>query len=674
MKTESVWREKDYKHMFMRTAALMEKLADGTVAELQLSGKRNYDAIFQRQSVIFASQMFEVALRMVQERSHELFLQPKQDDPKNLYEVVGSAPNPTFFFERSPYLRWEGLHLEHRLDPSEQCKSETKKILGDKKDSSQDKEEEIEDLADNVRNLQGQMASLKKTLASKERETSIVKQQNQAHKILLAKQEVLLAAVSSKLGLDAASDILEKADRTSATRKVDTVPSHRAARQQRAKAAVAAREGTSSKQSTPDAELELKVTKQEPKLESKVVEVNKPEPKKTEVNNPEHEKSESKRTEASKRAEAQQEVNPSTAVIDQQKVSRNVSRSNPKTQHQAQTKAETFKKTPAAALKAATLKITQATPVKDATPAKTDPFTQSPSPAVKTPTSAPTDAGASAAAEGERVIAAATQALQDYRELWAKGAPCLTLPLDILEGAKNGDIRAIRELTAAVDELKARHEFGQEQKNISAKTSTLNEVLASRQAQNVPMTPSTKTVSASAKVTAKATPAKTTPSKPSAAPAAVPAAAPAPKRGFIMNYPGVPMPADMGSIASSLGHSALSSVSVTQPAGTAPTLAKSTAKYSMSHMSDFEMSLDSVSFANDRIPHKCVFVMGRFAKHLPVDVMVQEVYDRCGPTSKEFLLTCRADDDDWECVYDCLKGFVDRQTPIPFPAYVQDIS
>lgn len=65
--------------------------------------------------------------------------------------------------------------------------------------------------------------------------------------------------------------------------------------------------------------------------------------------------------------------------------------------------------------------------------------------------------------------------------------------------------------------------------------------------------------------------------------------------------------------------------------------------------------------------------MGRFAKHLPVDVMVQEVYDRCGPTSKEFLLTCRADDDDWECVYDCLKGFVDRQTPIPFPAYVQDI-
>ncbi|KAG5357498.1 hypothetical protein CJU90_6335 [Yarrowia sp. C11] len=639
MKTECVWREKDYKHMFMRTAALMEKLADATVAELQLSGKRDYDAIFQRQSAIFASQMFEVGLRMVKERSHELFLQPKKDDPKNLYEVVGPAPNPSFFFERSPYLKWEGLLLADRLDPSEQCKSETRKVLGDRKDTSR-MEEEAEELAENVRNLEGQVTALNKTLASKERETNVVKQQNQAHKILLAKQEVLLAAMSSRLGPDAASEILDKADRTSATRKIDPVPSHRSARQQRAKAWAAAREGSSSKESTPDAEPEPKVTKPEPK-----------------------------KSEAPKRARAPKKESNPPAVSTQSKASASGSRTNQQTQVKAQSKEETPKKTPATAPKA-TQPASKTAPSKTtrSSPAKVAHAKDAPSSAPKTtPADASAAAADTAAAEGERVIAAATQALQDYRELWAKGAPCLTLPPHVLEGAKNGDIQAIIELTAAVEDLKARHEFElEEKKNVPAKTSTLNEVLASRQAQNTPIALSS----------TKAAPdhAKTAPAKDAPAKAAPAKATAAPKRAFIMNYPGVPMPTDIGNIAPSFGHAAPSSVNVTQPASTALPPVKSTVSYSMSHMSDFEMSMDSVSFANDRIPHKCVFVMSRFEKHLPVDVMVQEVYDRCGPISKEFLLTCRADDDDWECVYDCLKGFVDRQTPIPFPAYVQDVS
>lgn len=654
MKTEGVWREKDYKHMFMRTAALMEKLADGTVAELQLSGKRDYDAIFQRQSVIFASQMFEVALRMVKERSHELFLQPKKDDPKNLYQVIGNAPNPNFFFERSPYLMWESLHLADRLDPSEVCKSDTRKVLlGNQQDTSR-----MEEMEDDMRNLESQMASLKKTLASKERETSIVKQQNQAHKILLAKQEVLLAALSSKLGPDAASEILEKAERPATPRKVDA-PAHRAARQQRAKAAAAAREGTSSKESTPDAETEPK------KTEPKKAEQKKPEPKPV---SPPVQKAQPKPQVQSPFPPGPNKIAPANMA--------SVPATPKATPAPTPVKAAPAP-TPAKATPATPVKATPATQVKATLVAKATPpqsVGAKPAPAAKNAVKASPPAQADPAAEeGERVIAAATQALQDYRELWAKGAPCLTLPPHVLEGAKNGDISAIVELTAAVDDLKARHEFEQDQKkkNPSAKTSTLNEVLASRQGTTKPAEKAATPAKAPA-TPAKAAPAKAaTPAK--ATPAATPAAKAAPKKAFIMNYPGVPMPADVGGIATSLGHAAPASVNVTQPP-TQPVVSKSTASYSMSHMSDFEMSLDSVNFANDRIPHKSVFVMTRFAKHLPVDVMVQEVYNRCGPTSKEFLLTCRADDDDWECVFDCLKGFVDRQTPIPFPAYVQDIS
>ncbi|KAG5366328.1 hypothetical protein CJU89_0748 [Yarrowia sp. B02] len=680
MKTEGVWREKDYKHMFMRTAALMEKLADATVAELQLSGKRDYDAIFQRQSVIFASQMFEIALPMVKERAHELFLQPKKDDPKNLYDVVGTPPNPSFFFERSPYLKWETLQLADRLDPSELCKADTQKVLGEQQDTSF-LEGQLEDMEDNVRNLEGQMASLKKSLASKERENNIVKGQNQAHKLLLAKQEVLLAAMSSKLGPDAAKEILDKADKAtvSAPRKLDPVPSHRAARQQRAKAAAAAREGSSSKESTPDAEPmpELKPDtepktefKTEFKTEPKKFEF-KPEPKKfefkTESKKPEENVQKTASAGNGARANPQPQATPKKTPAP--KAQATPSKAMPAKIPQVTPQAAPAKAAPVktqAPVKAQTAP-TKATPVKArAAPVKAPQPSQPSQTAKSTPAKAP-----STSAEGEQIIAAATQALQDYRELWAQGAPSLTLPPNVLDGAKNGDINAIRELTAAVEDLKIRHEFEKEQKKKNAaKTSTLNEVLASRQAPKP--NPSKATLVPKASQAAPA--ASTTPQAAQTTPTVAPTAAPAPKRAFIMNYPGVPMPVDMNSIASQFGHQAPSSVSVTQPAASSPALPKPAANYSMSHMSDFEMSLDSVSFANDTIPHKCVFVMGRFAKHLPVDVMVQEVFDRCGPTSKEFLLTCRADDDDWECVYDCLKGFVDRQTPIPFPAYVQDIS
>lgn len=569
------WQAKDYERMFKRTAALMNKMAEGAVFELHSnasSSPEQEQEIFKRQAAMLASQMYEISLQKLNEHGNLIAAFPKESSRKELYRVVGSPPD-TAHFGANPYMHWETLEMADRFNTSEIAKSKSDKQLEDNLAqtpenglNSRQIEEEAMSISDKmsntVRTLETYLENSKRQLSSREREVTLLKQQSQAHKALLGKQEALLGVMRAKL-----VSLGEKVDQLEV---VDTEPKVR--RRQRRVGDSASSGSSNTTSSTADFKAAVSGS-----LGSAGS---------SKDSSPEAKATTSK---------------PTPKVSQENKV--------PQISH----------------IRHAYPSATQATTLADGSLAVCD----------ENQCNVPS-------CEKERAISDATKALEQCKSLWAAGAPPISIPESVIEGASQGDLRAIAELTAALDKMRTKHEASQKE-DVQEQAATVTS-----QTNNVQPQASTSTLSDVIRSR------ESTTSKP---------------KGFIMNFPGVERPGPER-LAEVFGTTPAEQVQTTS--GAVPVAPVSS--YSLSQMSDFEMQLDTVKFNQDTIPHKSVLLISRFADNLPIDVMVQELFSRCGPTSKEFLLTCRADDDDWECVYDCLKGFVERQTPIPFPAYVQDIS